>query len=53
VEDPGELLAALSGADRVGADVEIDVIRAGRREALRVTVGDRPSERREARRGRR
>jgi S1-C subfamily serine protease len=52
IEDPGELLAALSG-DRVGNEVEIDVIRAGKREKLRVTVGERPVERRESRRGRR
>ena len=52
VEDPGELMAALSG-DRVGNEIEIDVIRAGQRKKLRVTVGERPSERRESRRGRR
>lgn len=52
IEDPGELMAALSG-DRVGNEVEIDVIRAGQRKKLRVTVGERPTERRESRRGRR
>ena len=52
VEDPGELMAALSG-DRVGNEVEIDVIRAGERKKLRVAVGERPTERRESRRGRR
>ncbi|MGQ0639557.1 MAG: S1C family serine protease [Gemmatimonadaceae bacterium] len=52
IEDPGELLAVLSG-DRVGAAIEVGVIRAGRHEKLHVTVGERPSEPREARRGRR
>ncbi len=52
VEDPGELMAALSG-DRVGNEIEVDLIRAGERKKLRVTVGERPSERRESRRGRR
>jgi len=52
VEDPGELMAALSG-DRVGNEIEIDVIRAGQRKKLLVTVGERPTERRESRRGRR
>ena len=52
VEDPGELMAALSG-DRVGNEIDIDVIRAGQHKKLRVTVGERPSERRESRRGRR
>ena len=51
VADPAELLAAMS-ADRVGAEVEVGVIRAGRREKVQVTVGERPSERRETRRGR-
>ncbi|MGH7713413.1 MAG: S1C family serine protease [Gemmatimonadaceae bacterium] len=49
VEDPGELMAALS-ADRVGSEVPIGVIRAGRREQLRVTVADRPSASGETRR---
>ncbi len=52
VADPAELLAAMS-SDRVGAEVEVGVIRAGRREKARVTVGERQSERRETRRGRR
>jgi S1-C subfamily serine protease len=52
VQDPGELLAALAG-DRVGTAVEIGLVRAGRRETVRVTVGERPSERRDTRRGRR
>jgi len=51
VADPAELLAAMS-SDRVGAEVEVGVIRAGRGEKVRVTVGERPSERRETRRGR-
>jgi S1-C subfamily serine protease len=52
VEDPGELLVALSG-DRIGAQVELGVIRAGKRETLRVTVGERPTERGGPRRTRR
>lgn len=52
VADPAELLAAMS-SDRVGTEVDAGVIRAGRREKIRVTIGERPSERREARRGRR
>jgi S1-C subfamily serine protease len=52
VEDPTELRAALAG-DRVGTEMELGLIRAGRRESLRVTVGERPVEDRSARRGRR
>lgn len=52
VADPAELLAAMS-SDRVGGEVDVGVIRAGRKENVRVTVGERPSERRESRRGRR
>lgn len=51
VEDPGELMAALS-ADRIGSESTLGVIRAGRRQDLRVTVGERPHERTEARRRR-
>ena len=51
VEDPGELLAALSG-DRVGQQATLGVIRAGKLQEVRVIVGERPHERREPRRGR-
>lgn len=45
VGDTAELLAALS-ADRVGSEIELGVIRGGRHERERVTVGDRPHGRR-------
>ncbi len=45
VGDTAELLAALS-ADRVGSEIELGVIRGGRHERVRVTVGDRPHGRR-------
>jgi len=42
VEDPEELLALLT-ADRIGKAVPLDVLRAGRRTVLTVTVGERPA----------
>jgi S1-C subfamily serine protease len=45
VGDTAELLAALS-ADRVGSEIELGVIRGGRHERVRATVGDRPQGRR-------
>jgi S1-C subfamily serine protease len=47
VGDPAELLALLSG-DRVGSEVQLGVIRAGRLEKVRITVGERPHGRRES-----
>jgi S1-C subfamily serine protease len=52
IEDPGELLALLS-AERIGTTVEVVLIRAGKRQTLRVTVGERPHERDTTRRSRR
>ncbi len=51
VGDTSELMAVLS-AERVGTEIELGVIRGGRRENIRVTVGDRPHARREAKGGR-
>lgn len=47
VGDTAELMAVLS-ADRVGTEIELGVIRGGRNERVRVTVGDRPHGRRQA-----
>jgi S1-C subfamily serine protease len=47
VGDTAELLAALS-ADRIGTEIKLGVIRGGRQESVRVTVGDRPHGRRQA-----
>jgi S1-C subfamily serine protease len=52
IEDPGELLAFLSG-DRIGSAVDVSLIRAGKRHNVSVTVGERPNERDETRRARR
>lgn len=48
VGDPTELMALLSG-DRVGSDVELGIIRAGRVERVKVTIAERPQRRRGAR----
>jgi S1-C subfamily serine protease len=45
VADPTELMALLSG-DRVGSDVQLGIIRAGRMEQVKVTIAERPQRRR-------
>jgi S1-C subfamily serine protease len=47
VGDTAELLAALS-ADRIGTEIKLGIIRGGRRESVRATVGERPHGRRQA-----
>jgi S1-C subfamily serine protease len=45
VNDPADVLAAVS-AERIGRTVALTIVRAGRRETVNVTVGERPRARR-------